>query len=80
MKIIAPVLLVAFALTGCAARIGPAVDAATTEGRATADAAAQGNLAILCATTVGAYFRLENPRHQGGIGLICAPGGVPLPE
>lgn len=81
MKPILPALFAAtLLLGGCAARIGPAVEAATVEGQAAADAAAKGNLALLCATTVGAYFRLENPQHQQGIALICATGGVPLPE
>lgn len=67
-------------LSGCAARLGPIVDTATVEGQTAADAAARGNLALVCATTVGAYFRLENPQHQEGIQLICSTGGIALPE
>lgn len=62
-------------LGGCGS-LGQAVD----RGQQAADTAAQANLAILCATTVGAYFRLTNPRQQEGIRLICGSGGIDLVE
>ena len=73
------VLALILLLSGCAG-FQAGVPVAIEKGRAAADTAAQANLALTCAVTVGAYFRLENPNQQRGIGLICSPGQTPLPE
>lgn len=65
-------VLVLLLLGGCT------VQQAVDKSQATADKAAQANLGLVCATTVGAYFRLQNPQHQEGIRLICGAGGVDL--
>ena len=67
------VILVAIFLTGCAARFGPIVEGATTEGQATADAAADGIFAAMCAATIGSIGRRKNPQEQRAAALLCWP-------
>lgn len=76
--LLAILLFIALLFGGCSSRLAAAREAGTVEGRAIADEAAKFNLTLLCATTIGAYFRLDNAQQQEGIRLICSPGGVSL--